>query len=61
MRLKEKKLKFCITHANIYEEVLTEAPIGTIVYIVERVSTEECQICHGRTEVSRQLIEGKDP
>ncbi len=61
MRLKKEKLKFCKEHADIYEEVLTEAPIGGIVYIVERVFRTECQICQGCSEGYRKLIEGDDP
>ena len=61
MKLKKEKLKFCKEHADIYEEVLTEAPIAGIVYIVERVSKTECQICQGCSEGYRKLIEGDDP
>ena len=61
MRLKKEKLKFCENHANIYEEVLTEAPIAGIVYIVERVSEAKCQLCQGYSEGFRRLIEGEDP
>lgn len=61
MKLREKELKFCVAHANVYEESLTSLPIGTTIYTVERVPEPECQLCKGRTEVFRRLIEGEDP